>query len=342
VAYQLETYDSYGNPIPTGGATLRVSTIPVDPNSMFTQIDLGNGLYSLTFYFQSAQNYIMTILINGGNIDDSPFAITVEPSILNIPSCYAIGAGLNAGIAGVQSSFLIITRDAYNNTLSGLVTTPFAVELKGPTTIVGTTRSNINGTITASYVSTIAGSFRNYISASGVNISGSPYPTSISPATISSNSSYLTDSSYPFQQSRVGERAWMQLQVVDIYNNSILVGGQTVVAFAIPTNVTSDNAKLPSWNSNVTDNRNGTYTITYIPNEDQRGEYRLSILLNNANIRQSPFLMEIIGEDKSNLYLIGVGIGVILFCVICLFGTVAYRRWKRRKDYTTLETNRIQ
>jgi len=100
---------------------------------------------------------------------------------LSIPHCEATGDGLTMAFAGVQAEFEIITKDEYGNLLTGLVTTQFQVELRGPTTITGTTKNNLDGTVTATFISTKSGSYQNYITASTINIENSPATTNIDP-----------------------------------------------------------------------------------------------------------------------------------------------------------------
>lgn len=104
-------------------------------------------------------------------------------AILSIVNCEAVGAGLSDALAGVQTQFTIITRDTYDNPLTGQVTTVFDVDLVGgPITLKGTTVNNADGTVTARYTPTVSGVFATSITASAVHIRNSPTNTNVAPS----------------------------------------------------------------------------------------------------------------------------------------------------------------
>jgi len=88
---------------------------------------------------------------------------------------------LTKGLSGIVSQFKIITKDEFDNEIREQATVQFKVEVTGPTTYFAETENNLDGTVTAYYVPTVAGLFETKITASQVDIKNSPAETVIDP-----------------------------------------------------------------------------------------------------------------------------------------------------------------
>lgn len=125
---------------------------------------------------------------------------------------------------------------------------------------------------------------------------------------------------------------WFQIQVSDTYGNHLRVGGHHVDSILVSE---TDNPIYPT----VQDNNNGTYTITYLPGEEQSGPYSLEVTLDGDDIEGSPFSVTI-SPKPNNAVLLGVTLGIAGLCLIILVALVAYRRWRRRGQYQAIAESR--
>jgi len=155
--------------------------------------------------------------------------------------------------------------------------------------------------------------------------------------------STVIDPEYSFQDSEVLKASWLQIQVIDEYNNNIQIGGHNVkgvLEFDESTNAKATKEPIYPPTVNVTDNQNGTYTLAFVATEKQKGDYKLSITLEGDHIKDSPFTVVISPLDKKNTVLLAVGLTVIIACIIILIGVLAYKRWKKKSDYRLIENDR--
>lgn len=213
-----------------------------------------------------------------------------------------------------------------------------------------------DGTVEVTYTPLVAGAYQTYMTSLGVPISNSPSATTVQTSSPSPQNSYVLENALHLTNPQVLKPVWMQVQIRDQYDNEIVIGGHNVKATVVPT---SDSVEaIPP---QVDDNRNGTYTVSFLPTEEQNGEYVLSITLDDKDIRGSPTTLNIKGKsqegkkkknvtdlrlissssssfflllavDKTNTILLGVGIPIMVICLGGFLGLVFYRRWKARRD----------
>jgi len=126
-------------------------------------------------------------------------------------------------------------------------------------------------------------------------------------------------------------QTWFQIQISDTFGNDLLIGGHSVIADLVPL----EDGKLPLM-PRVVDNNNGSFTITYTPGENQNGPYTFTILMNNENIKDSPFEVWLTDNTTFNAVLLGVCLGVVFLSAFILIGLLGYRRYQRRKQYAQL------
>jgi hypothetical protein len=110
--FTIQLVDSFGNNITnTTGQTVAVAVSLVSSTSTGTAaaIYLGNGLYNIGYTLTVAQNYSMSITVNGANISNHEQLVTVTPAAVDGPHCYAFGSGTIGGIVGLPVLFCIFS-----------------------------------------------------------------------------------------------------------------------------------------------------------------------------------------------------------------------------------------
>lgn len=217
---------------------------------------------------------------------------------VSIKDCEASGEDFAIGLSGVASSFLILSKDRFSNLYGRPISFKYSVIVVGATVNISASAvNNDDGTTTVSYTPVVSGKYSTYITAEGIPIKNSPGSTSISPTNPSAKYTAVLDVHYHFTDPHVMKNTWLQVQIRDQNQNDLAVGGHKVAATVEPTS-----AKKEAIQPLVSDNKNGTYTVSFIPTESQDGEYILTITLDRENIRGSPFTLDIIREFGYLLY----------------------------------------
>ena len=171
-----------------------------------------------------------------------------------------------------MTSITVTARDADDNALT----------VGGATVVVTVTGSNSatpavtdedDGTYTASYTPTVAGSDNVVITLGGVAVSGSAFTSTVAVGSASAAQSTAT-----VPNGTAGSVTSITVQARDANGNALTVGGATVVV-----TVTGSNSATPT----VTNVGNGTYTASYTPASS--GSDNVVITLDAGAISGSPF-----------------------------------------------------
>jgi hypothetical protein len=213
--------------------------------------------------------------MNGTPISGSPFTSTVAAGS---PSPALSTATVPSGSVGSPTSVVVRARDGYGNTLSSggatVVVTVSGANKAGALTV--TDRSD--GTYTAGYTPTSAGTDQVAITMNGTPISGSPFTSTVAAG---SPSPALSTATVPDGKTR--RHTTIVVQARDAYGNALSVGGETVVV-----TVSGENHAGPMTATDVGD---GTYTATYTPRD--KGTDSVTITMNGTPIKGSPFTSKV-------------------------------------------------
>jgi len=193
-------------------------------------------------------------------------------------------ATLPDGTAGSVTNVDVQARDrnGYASSSGGatVVMTVSGANAVGPITAIDAG----DGTYTASYTPTVAGTDRVAITMDGTPISGSPFTTEVGAGALSPANSTATVPS-----GSVGSATSIRVWARDEYGNALTSGGAEVA-------VTVSGANNPGALS-VTDWGNGTYTARYTPTS--AGTDRVAITMNGSPIGGSPFTSDVAPEGPS-------------------------------------------
>jgi len=141
----------------------------------------------------------------------------------------------------------------------------------GANTATPVVTDNGDGTYSASYTPTAAGTDSVAITLDGTAISGSPYSVAVHASATDSTASVPV-------AGIVDEATAITIQAKDALGANVSVGGETVVV-----SITGANTATPS----VTDVGDGTYTCSYTPTAE--GTDSVAITLDGTAISGSPF-----------------------------------------------------
>ena len=267
----VQARDESGKPFNSGGATVVVAVSGANAAGPITAADAGDGTYTAGYTPTSAGTDQVAITMNGTPISGSPFTSTVAAGS---PSPAHSTATVPDGTTGLPTSIVVQARDGSGEPVTSggatVVVTVSGANKAGALTV--TDRSN--GTYTASYTPTSAGTDQVAITMNGTPISGSPFASAVVAGSPSPAHSTATVPS-----GKAKKPTTIVVQARDAYGNALSVGGGTVVV-----TVSGKNHAGPMTATDVGD---GTYTATYTPRD--KGTDSVAITMNGTPIKGSPF-----------------------------------------------------
>lgn len=191
-ALTIQARDELGLPMAEGGDTVVVSVTGANTASP-TVTDNGDGTYSASYTPANAGADSLAITINGQAISGSPFTSTVGGAasmaaayrpwrrtslILLLSPQFAdpsqSGATIPAEVAGVLSTITVTVRDTDGQQVPEGGDT-VAVSVTGANTATASIVDNGDGTYTATYTPTTAGTNSIAVTVNGQPVGGSPF-----------------------------------------------------------------------------------------------------------------------------------------------------------------------
>jgi hypothetical protein len=112
----LTVRDPYDNVLRTRNYLPSINIrLDKSPNAYTSVWDFQNGSYLLEYVPQLAGLNYISINVNGYQIKDSPFNVTVLPGVTKTNVSFASGPGLKSGVTGQTSYFVVKAFDAHGN-----------------------------------------------------------------------------------------------------------------------------------------------------------------------------------------------------------------------------------
>ena len=237
--------------------------------------------------------------------------ITILPSNTQPSNCDIYGDGLFEAIAGNITTLTIITKDNYANiqTNAGNQETNFSLYLidDNDNKINGSVRNSGNNGNDGKYfgeyiVKNTSKIYQLYILFNGINIASSPYTISVNPGNLS-----MIESSAILTDGRCGELQTFSLFVRDHESN--LINDRDLTISFLLTNL--ENSAQTFTTTNITDHKNGIYTISY--NITISGQYNPEITINGLILNTITSIINISEAiaSSSKSYIIGWEYGAI-------------------------------
>ena len=221
---------------------------------------LGNGVYTATFTGTLAGKNTLTATVDGLKVTSKAPAISVLPGVHISDTNSLVTVAASSVKAGSTTTITFQPRDAAGNKLNvkGL-TVLFALGGNGPaqgTFSNGGVAVYKNGVYTATFKGTLVGGSTIVTTVNNQTIVSNPAFVSVTPGTALAANSILTISEGADTVSS-GSSITLMVQAVDAEGNLETTGGLKV-AFKLA----SKSGGLGTFGK-VTDNKNGTYTVTF-------------------------------------------------------------------------------
>ncbi|MFO8175481.1 MAG: filamin/ABP280 repeat domain-containing protein, partial [Longimicrobiales bacterium] len=270
----VQARDKGGNPVSSGGATVLVTVSGANAAGPITATDAGDGTYTASYTPTVAGPDSVAITMDGTPISDSRFTSTVAAgaaspahSTANVPD----------GTVNLPTAIVVQARDGSGNPVrSGgatVLVTVSGANAAGPITATDAG----DGTYTASYTPTVAGTDSVAITMDGTPISDSPFTSTVAAGAASPAHSTAT-----VPDGVRKELTEIVVQARDAHGNPVTVGGETVVVTVTGTNDTGP--------ITATDVGDGTYTASYRPHPVRTGLDYVAITMNGTPISGSPYV----------------------------------------------------
>jgi hypothetical protein len=278
--YTVELKNDEGERVKVGGTNVTGLLILGEEKVKVTVKDNKDGTYACTYIVAKPGKYQLNVLCEGQHVKDSPFAPLVEPSEAFAQECTA--APPTPVIAGEASHFVVQTRDASGN-----------VKPDGGEQITAALGDAVqcavadkhDGTYDVSYTPEKAGDFKLAVQLKGENIKASPFAVTVKPA--NPDASKSTAAGDGIAHADTDKPAQFVVTTRDRFGNECIEGGFKVTA----TLAGKGDIEGQSITATVADQNNGKYNATYQPKK--AGAYVLSVSLNGAHIKDSPFNVKV-------------------------------------------------
>ncbi len=267
----VQARDASGYALTSGGATVVMTVSGANAAGPITAADEGDGTYTASYTPTAAGTDRVAITMDGTPIGGSPLTSTVDPGSVSPAHSTAT---VPSGSVGSATGITVRARDDYGNPLSsgGAQVVVSVSGANNPGALTVTDRGN--GTYTASYTPTSAGTDQVAITMNGTPLGGSPFTSTVAPAGASPAHSTAT-----VPDGMAGLPTDIVVQARNASGEPVSYGGATVV-------VTVSGANNPG-SLGVTDRGNGTYAASYTPTST--GTDQVDITMNGTPIGGSPF-----------------------------------------------------
>jgi len=264
----------YGEPLKAGGELFTIEVKSEDGSAVEAAItDKKDGTYNVAYLPLSPQKYVVQISLDGVKIKDAPFTVEIEGG--NAATSNAFGPGLLVGHAHKPQHFQIQARDSKANALKH-GGDPFEVLITVDGNNVNTEIvDNGDGLYDVTYHPEYPGEYKVEISLRGKELAGTPHKVIVYSAT--PENSYAVGPG--IEKGQALHPATFTIHGVDVDGNPLKEGGDPfAVSVEGPHNVSVEPA--------ITDNGDGTYTVSYTPTHP--GDYKVNVFLFDKEVKDFP------------------------------------------------------
>ncbi|HEX3152800.1 MAG TPA: invasin domain 3-containing protein [Gemmataceae bacterium] len=248
----LTAKDANGNSLTTGGATVLFALGAGTGTGTFgTVTDHANGTYTATFTATGVGTNSVTATFNGSAVTSSPSIIITAPTADPTKSTVAIAPASVA--TGGTSTVTLTAKDANGNPITtGGATVLFSLGSGTGSGTFGTVTDHANGTYTATFTATTAGTNTIKATLNSANVTTTaPTVTVVGPPDLTTSTVSASPTSL-----LVGGTTAVKLTMKDTAGNQEPTGGGTVL-FSLGAGTATGTF------GTVTDNGDGTYSATF-------------------------------------------------------------------------------
>eukprot|EP01104_Vermistella_antarctica_P021500 TRINITY_DN975_c0_g1_i1.p1 TRINITY_DN975_c0_g1~~TRINITY_DN975_c0_g1_i1.p1 ORF type:complete len:831 (+),score=248.61 TRINITY_DN975_c0_g1_i1:196-2493(+) len=296
--FTVEARNCFGDPVdPAHGGDTFVIAISGSESPSFSISDNGDGKYPALYTPTLPGTLSVSITYEGQDIKSSPFSVDVKgPSA---GQSYATGPGVEGANTDEAAAITIFSVDGSGNR----ITTggdPFEIVVTGPESPAVQVNDNGDGTYGGDYTVAKPGHYEVAVTLRGEHVKDSPFRVLVEAATAAN--SYAEGPG--LVEGRAGEEAQFTIYAVDHNGNKRNSGGD-------PFKINIDGPQTIE--PEVSDNDDGTYTVTYTPDKRQPGDYKVSVTLFDKDIKDAPFSVLVKpASDAGKSYAEGPGLNAIV------------------------------
>jgi filamin len=285
VPFKIHSVDQKGTPVRTGSDPFKAAVKGPGGNSVPCQLkDNGDGTYDGAYAADKPGRYEVAITLDNNHIKNSPYTPLLEAA--NAGQSWAEGPGLTEGKTGKPCPFTIhaVDSDGQNLNKGG---DPFVVNISGPQNVSPKITDNKDGTYDVVYQVDKPGDYKLDVTLHGGHIRDSPFHPHIK-ASGAAGKSYAEGPG--LESPKDNEPAVFTIHSVDKDGKPRTDGGDD-----FKVDISGTEKLVPK----IVDNDDGTYTVTYNP--DKPGPYVVKVTLDDDNIKDSPFKVNVAqGIDHDN------------------------------------------
>jgi hypothetical protein len=269
--------DSTGNQEFGGGLTVAFGLGTGSASGTISAVtDNGNGTYTATITGTKAGSNTITATIGGQKITSTAPTVTVVPGAVSL-SQSTITVSASQVTSGGTATVTLVARDANGNQEpSGGLKVALGLGTGSASGTLGTVTDHKNGTYTATFTATTAGSNTITATIGGQSVTSTPPTVTVVAGPASVSKSTVTVSASQFTS---GNSTTVTLVVRDANRNQELSGGLKV-DFGLSTGSASGIFSV------VTDNGNGTYTATFTATK--AGSNTIAATINGQKVSSTP------------------------------------------------------
>lgn len=290
--FTIEARNAYGNPIKKGGDQFQVTA----PGTTGLEVtDNKNGTYGVKYQAQNPGDLEVKVALKGTNISGSPYSVTVDKNseasqTADARWTTAYGPGREAANTAGPANLTVQAKNKYGNNLNhgGDQVQLKARDAEGRL-VDSDVVDNGNGTYSAAYKPISSGAHNVNVTLGGSSINKSPFVVN---ATQETDPSKCRAFGPGTELASTAEPSVFTIQAVDTAGNPLNRGGDN---FRVRVTAPSGGRAA----TNVVDNHDGTYTVTYHPKA--AGPHKIVATLHGKHIANSPLtvLVEQRGEKDN-------------------------------------------
>jgi len=256
---EIQSRDQFGNVLGTTSDNYVVNISDGTEIINTTVTSLGAGLYNLSFIPRIIGTYDVHIkLDNNTDIHDTPYVLTVVPGDPDAAtSSVSDGTGHSTAVSGVETYVVVQVRDSFSNDLDYETVALFdthSLNCASVNTDVACTYTSA-GQYDCRYTPTESGACTLHLTISGTHITGSPFSVAVSPGEISASYCHAIG----IEDGVAGSTQSFKIQAQDANGNNLTSGGHTFTS-----NLIDRHSVYADVAGSITDNTDGTYSVTYL------------------------------------------------------------------------------
>jgi filamin len=305
---QLRTVS--GKNILVGGETSVDVQIKAPLNSPPIKADVtdnGDGTYRVVYVPKAQGKTVINVNVRAKPIQNSPFSVNVDKLGVDAAKSQAYGPGLEGGATKEPTQFTIVAHNKKGDPVGSggdrfdvKITDPYGSEIRSDVV------DKKDGTYEVNYKPTDVGNHTISVLFEGKNVANSPYHVKIDTDSAGADPSQSQAYGPGLNEATGGEPALFTIQARNKSGDKLTRGGDPFDVEVVGPDDTPIEAR-------VVDNRDGTYSVSYKPEEP--GKYKVDVILRGSNplfydhVGNSPVVVNAeVGVDASKTRVFGPGV----------------------------------